>query len=474
MTSRKNFLINIFLILLLVGYAISIALNFDVYASGSDPSGYMNDVALILDKNLHAKQRIVEEVSDKISTSAYIPLGFKPVENNEMVPTYPFGLPILIALVSLLFGVDNAPEITLWLHAIASIILIYFLAKEFGLEKFWAVIASVLLAINPLFVQSFGWMMSDMPAMFWCSLVIFSALKTRQKIEWAIVSGIAIGVAVMIRPTNILIFIPALMIFGKNLRALIYFGFAGLPFAVLQGFLNYNCYGEIFTTGYGDFSNFFKLEFVPQTFFAYTNYLFLELTPFVVLALAVFWNRNKNSKIIIFWALPFLIFYSFYYFTSEVWWYMRFILPAFPAIILAMILFLRDIHKSAPQLRMALIISFLSLSFFWQASVILRYDLLRHDESRYLKVNNWAEENLPKNAVIFAMQSSGSLFYYTDFTIVRYDVLSRDELNKINVSSRPFFAILHNFELNQISKFPGKWQKENEVDGIVIFRQEEK
>jgi len=434
----------------------------------------MNDVALILDKKLHAKQRIIDDVSEEISASAYVPLGFKPILNNEMAPTYPFGLPLLIAFFSLFFDVDHAPEMVILLHAIASIILIYFLAKEFGLEKFWAVVASILLAINPLFVQSFSWLMSDMPAMFWCSLAIFSALKTRQEIKWAIVSGIAIGVAVMIRPTNILVFIPVLMILGFNRRALVYLGFAGFPFAVLQGFLNYQCYGEIFTTGYGDMSNFFKLEFVPKTFFAYAKYLFLELTPFVTLALALLWRRNKNNQIIIFWVAPFLIFYSFYYFTSETWWYMRFVLPAFPAIILAMILMMRDVCKSLPQLRRTLIIFFLSFSFFWQTSVILQYDLLRSNESRYLKMNDWAEENLPKNAVIFAMQSSGSLFYYTDFAIVRYDVLSQDELNKINASSKPFYAMLHNFELDQISKFPGNWRKENEIDGIAIFRREEK
>ena len=469
---------NLPLILLFCLYGIFLALNVMAYAGGSDSSGYLNAARLIAAGKLHEKQRIVEGIStSQISSHTYIPLGFTPSVNEEMVPKYPLGLPILVALTSFITGLAAAPNLVMWLHAIGSLILIYNFALILNLEKFWAVIATIMLAINPLFISYSLQLMSDMPSLFWCGLTIFSALKTREKVNWAIIAGASAGMAVMIRPANILIFIPLLIALGKNWRSLIYCGLAGLPFAAIMLILNHGLYGKFITTGYGDMSSLFSLKNIPPSVDAYARYLPLELTPFALLAVGIFipkiWRQNQRILVIIAaWIVPFLIFYSCYQFTHETWGYMRFLLPIFPAIILAMILTVRNIHESLPKFCMMILMFFLTFSFCWQASVFARLPILTDEDLSYFKATNWANNNLPKNSIIIAMQTSGALFHYTDFSIIRYDSVDKKSLEEIEKIQRPIYAMLFPFELEDAleTRFPGKWEKVTEVSPATIWR----
>lgn len=476
---------NLPLILLFCLYGILLALNMRAYAGGSDSSGYSNIARLIASGKLHEKQRIVEGISaPEISKYAYIPLGFAPSSNEEMIPTYPFGLPIIVALTSFVTGLAAAPHIVMWLHAIGSLILIYNFAFLLNLEKLLAVIATVLLAINPLFVSYSTQLMSDMPSLFWCGLAIFAALKTQEKVNWAIIAGAAVGVAVMIRPVNILIFIPLLIALGKNWRSLIYCGLAGLPFAATLLILNHVLYGKFITTGYGDFSEFFSPEFIPLSIKSYARYLILELTPFLLLGVGIFmpkiWRQNQRVVVVITaWIASFSIFYSCYYFTHETWGYMRFLLPIFPAIILAMILTAQNIHESFPQFRRVILIFFLTFSFSWQASVLERLPVITDQDESYFKSINLVKDILPENSIFVAIQTSGALLNYTNFPIIRYDAMDRKDLEKIDEvakkARRPIYAMLYPFEVKEVlEKFPGDWKKIRETDNqISIWRRDD-
>ncbi|MBU6140865.1 MAG: glycosyltransferase family 39 protein [Proteobacteria bacterium] len=473
---------NLILITILCLYAIFLAVKVGAYAAGSDSSGYLNAAKLIASGKLHEKQRFIEGIAEsEISQNAYLPLGFVASSREEIVPTYPLGLPILIALTSFLVGFSAAPHVVICLHSLASLILIYRLARILNLEKFWSALAAILLAINPLFFNYSLQLMSDMPSLFWCGLAVFSSLKSKEKASWAIVAGASVGMAVMIRPVNILIAFPLLIIFGKNWRNLIYCGFGGLPFAAALLILNRNLYGHFFTTGYGDLSELFGTQFFLASIVAYEKYLLLELTPLVVLAIGIFmpslWRQNPRRSIILTaWIAPFFIFYSFYCYTSCCWWYMRFLLPIFPAIILAMVLTLRDIYESFPKFRRTIIITFLSLTFSWQASFSAVFPVITNESSEYFLASNWVKNNLEKDSILIAMQTSGALLQYTEFPIIRYDSVTRSELEKISEvakkNQRPIYAMLFSFELDDVmkTKFPGKWEKVKETKLITTWR----
>ena len=241
--------------------------------------------------------------------------------------------------------------------------------------------------------------------------------------------------------------------------------------------LNHGLYGKFITTSYGDMSSLFSLKNIPPSVDAYARYLPLELTPFALLAVGIFmpkiWRQNQRILVIIAaWIVPFLIFYSCYQFTHETWWYMRFLLPIFPAIILAMILTVRNIHESLPKFRMMILMFFLTFSFCWQASVFARLPILTDGGLSYFKATNWANNNLPKNSIFITMQTSGALLHYTDFSIIRYESVDKKSLEEIEKIQRPIYAMLFPFELEDVleARFPGKWVKVTEVNPITIWR----
>jgi hypothetical protein len=65
--------------------------------------------------------------------------------------------------------------------------------------------------------------------------------------------------------------------------------------------------------------------------------------------------------------------------------------------------------------------------------------------------------HLPKNAVVFSVQTSGCLLYYTNFTVVRWETLSPAEFERIaaacSAAGLPVFASLHRLEVEEHRAF---------------------
>jgi hypothetical protein len=533
-------------LILLFCYSVFLWFNICAYAGGADSSGYLNLAKLITSGKLQEKQRIIDGVEGEISEFAYVPLGFKPANKDGYLDSfYPIGFPSLIALLSLFVGIDIAAHLVIWLHAIGSLVLIYYFALELRFERFWALIAAVLLAINPLFLSYSLQLMSDMPSLFWCSLAIFAALNPNPSLElprsrylsqdsegstlrfrsslyerytfgavlgsnlqnpglaqdrgssndgfglkndqkkWAIICGIATGIAVLIRPTNVLIFAPLLVAFGKNWRGLFLCGCSGLPFAAILLITNYLSYGQFFATSYPDLSDKFGSEFIPFSIEAYARYLPLVLTPFVVFLVSIFvpsiWRQSKKPQwVFAVWILSFLTFYAFYYFTHTTWWYTRFLLPSFMAMILAILMVVRAVASLKIRFSRSFAIFFVLFSFFWQLSVIQMLRIISQSESLvYFEITSWVNNNLPADSAIIAMQDSGAIFFYTDLPIIRYDILSKDELvkiaNTLQKKCRSIYAILHSHEVEAapvdlFSKLPGNWQKIHQINQIEVWK----
>jgi hypothetical protein len=70
------------------------------------------------------------------------------------------------------------------------------------------------------------------------------------------------------------------------------------------------------------------------------------------------------------------------------------------------------------------------------------------------------------------MQTSGALLHYTDFPIIRYDLVDKKSLEEIEKIQRPIYAMLFPFELEDAleKRFPGKWEKVTEVSPTTIWR----
>ena len=153
----------------LAAYAILVLAFTDPYAGGSDTSGYLNHARLLFSGRVHAPFRILEGLPpEKAPYDIYTPLGLKPApDGNGLVPTYPSGLPLLLAAAARAVGWDGAAALVGVGHALLGILLVYALGRMCRLPRPWAAVGAVIVAASPLYLLYSAQIMSDVPSLAW-------------------------------------------------------------------------------------------------------------------------------------------------------------------------------------------------------------------------------------------------------------------------------------------------------------------
>lgn len=457
-----------------------------VVAAGSDASGYLNSARLLARGELTAPQRLPPEVGAEVWPYHFMPLGFAPgSQRGVIVPTYPQGLPLHFAAGGLALGWRLGP---LWIivgGAVVGILLCYACGREFGISPPLALAGAAALALSPLFLFSSVQPLSDTLAMAWCVGAVWLALRARRgSPAWAVACGAALAMCVLVRPSNVLL-LPCLVILLGRWRNLLAAGLGGLPGALWIGWCNQQLYGNPFTTGYGS-----SILTSLQSQWVFPTLLHMglwtaRLLPAGLLllplaALPLWRERSRFLLALAAWGLAFVVFYSFYEVTHEVWWSLRFILPALPALVFAAMLGLdRLCGRAAAAPRWQLIgagacVAWSAAVFqFWSPRLGLqnfsRYDLA------YREACVWARDHLPPDAVVATMPASGALYYYTGFPVMRWDSLKPEDFKRyaavFRQAKRPVYAMF--FEGEATSAFehmPDKWEPVETVSGIAFWK----
>ena len=444
----------------------------------------MNNARLLSQMNFHVERREIEGLSPKdLPSYSYVPLGFVPVGDHAMVPTYPMGLSLMVLGMSGIIGWDHAANATMLLNALLAVVVLYWLSIEMGLSLPLAALGTIFLGFSSLFVFMSTTLMSDVPALTWCSLAMLLALLSKRNSLCALAAGAALSVCVLIRPANVLMVVPLAVIFGLAWKRWLLFGLGGIPGAIFQAAVNLHLYGGILTTGYGDVGSLFRVVYLGWSARAYLQWLPVCLTPAVALLAAVLFipalRRDRRVIALAIWVAVFLVFYAFYFHTSETWWYLRFVLPAFsPMIVLVIMVMRRAVSRFSDSVRWTLGFAAAISIIGWDIVWLDRLGVPSRGEGQYHIAASWVNANLPRNAVLLAMQASGSLLYYTPFTLVRSDQFDRNSFAGVeracDSAARPIYAVLFPFEVNDVLsvKIPGRWTKVNSVQDITIWRRE--
>ena len=478
-------IVAIFLILSVVyaGFLITQGVS---YASSSDASGYFNSAQLLASAEASTPIKTIPHFTPTDGDYYFQqPLGFSVVnETLSLVPTYPPGLPLHLLIAAQVVGWDHAAILVNVLGALLSGWLTFLLARKYcHLSPAWALAATLLLWACPLFVFFSLQPMSDMPSTGWCLLAFFSALNARQRIIWGLLAGFAVGIAVLLRPTNVFVMLPVLMILRGSWKTWGLLILGGLPFVAIQIGYNLKAYGEIPTSGYGDVSTLLQSKFVAHNSIHFAHWIPQLLTPAIVLALAIPWLLQYYPRLIpamIAWIVGLIAFYIFYYHAGETWWYLRFILPVFPFLILAALMVAQRLAECIrrPLLRtiLPLVILGTALSYQYHMNHQLDVTHVKSADRAYYNTNEWLLNNVSDDAIMVAMQASGSLHYYTDYPLVRYDLTSPEKLTLILESARqheqPIYAPLFPFEIDAVvtAKLGGDWEKVATVGYITIWK----
>jgi hypothetical protein len=464
--------------LIFYGYLLISRASYSV--GGSDSSGYASLGRSIIQGNV---VRSVTELAQFNLPNDYgiifIPLAYLPGQRpGTMIPVYPVGLPLHFAVAALIFGWDVGPFLIGPLAATISLILIYLIGLELGLSRKLSFIAGVILAVNPTVIIMAVQPMSDVPAMCWSLAAILASLRSRKNLKWAVLAGFAFGVAILIRPTNILLLIPILLSLRLTPKVLLYFGLGGVPATAVLFIYNTIAFGSPFRSGYGAWGIFqgFKLHYFPPRFKYYTYWLAVTMSPLLLLGwLGVAINRDiswRNRALLLTWFGAFLLLYSFYY-DYQIWWYTRFLLPGIPALILGFLLTARYAAKVLKKYvdqdnqikvgRIAAAFLFIVvIGFAIHHIKLFKLFEVGHKQMIHKESCLWADRMVPQHALIVSMEMSGALRYYTDRKILRYDYVDPPHWpvlkNRAAEQGYSFYALLMDHEITPAKeRLPGKW-----------------
>ena len=255
-----------------------------------------------------------------------------------------------------------------------------------------------------------------------------------------------------------------------------------------DGDVNHAAYGGYFKSGYGAIGAEFHANLVPGTLAYCIKWLPVLFSPIVIASpaiIAFFRARPRAAALLASWAAAYIGFYSAYRWTHESWWFLRFLLPAAPAIIVAGLLVTRmcfdGLRNSirGPWLGLlAGLLVFASVGAEVAQVLSLRqaWSIGRQGERKYGRVTSWLVHNVPANSVVEVNQFSGSMLYYTNLhTFVRGDQIDAPTAEEDPASpslreGRPLYAVLFDFEANLVTRLPGRWGLIWSDEGVEVLR----
>jgi hypothetical protein len=420
-------------------------------ASGADASGYVSQADLWRHGSLTVPQPLALDAPWPDAEWTFSPLGFRPaLTRGAIVPTYPAGLPLTLAAAQLVGGRDAA-YVVVPLIAGLGIWVTFLLGRQTGGDAV-GVIAAVLLAVCPIYLRQSTQVMSDVPAAVWWTLALVLAQRPHGRA--ALGAGLAASLAIATRPNLacLSLAIAAAVALASTMRPirplarrLLLLGAGLLPGCLLIALVHTSLYGSPLRSGYGNSADLYALANVSANARLYSSWLVDGQTPMLLLAFgaSLFRRRPSGRSPWPLWLLAGLVVASYLpYAVFEDWWYIRFLLPAFPAVFVLMALCLvgaaeRLFSRGSPvwglpsrpaAMALTLVTVALVCVSIVRAEALHTFDLAR-DERRYAQVADALAARLPVRSAFVSMQHSGGVHHYLDRPILRWEMMPPEQLD---------------------------------------------
>jgi hypothetical protein len=277
--------------------------------------------------------------------------------------------------------------------------------------------------------------MADVPAAaFWVGALAVAVGGSSVRTVGA---GLMTAMAVLIRPNLVpLALFPWLMAIVRapnwrdRLVRTALFAVASLPGPLAVAWLNDALYGSPLSSGYGDLGPGFTLSNAAANIRLYPAWWLESQGPFAFLFLGALWYwkgrlaMRREVMVIFGFAVAVALLYLFYL-PFDAWWYLRFVVPAVPIALLLCADTVARAAGSSSTVRCAALAAFTVVVVSHATRFIDTRDLLGigTGERRYLEPALHIASGTAPDAVILAMQHSGSVRYYTGRMIVRWDAL---------------------------------------------------
>ena len=416
-------------------FVFAIAMRTSLFeARASDQYGYVSQAALWANGTVVIHEPLAATAPWPNATWSVAPLGYRPGrEPATIVPTYPPGLPLIMAVFIRLFGPFGAFLVVPLLGSLA-VIATFFLGRQTA-GVACGLFAAMALATSPIFLFQLREPMSDVPVTAWW--LIATLLVTAPYSAAALAGGFAALAAIVTRPNLIplaavlvvYIVTRASMPIRIRLRNAALFSAGTLSACVALAILNRSLYGSPFESGYGSTAELFKLQYLTANLATYPRWLIETETPVIILALLAPWFVSPSLSRL-FLAISATLFASYaFYVPFDNWTYLRFLLPA-----IALLLILTSGVVLQLSLRLRSPLSRWAVAALCLAVMGWRWDSAgmqppQPNERRFAVVGEFVRNELPPNAILLSMQHSGSVRYYSGRPTVRWDLLPEEWLD---------------------------------------------
>jgi hypothetical protein len=438
-------------------------------ASGADASGYLSQAELLSEGHAIRGDQLGLVLND-LDPNGFLttPLGWRPFDSaaagppagsglaqdrprppHAQVPSYPPGLPILMAVPHRIAGTAGAAvvipvcaAIAVWSVGAIGVVLAGGIA---------GLLSAIVLASTPIFLFQSVQPMSDVPVTAAWMLCWWLVVRKGSGASGA--SG-ACAIAVLIRPNLApLAAVPLAYLLLTNRQQAWRFAVPVAGAGLLLGFLQNLLYGSPFRSGYGDTAALFAAANVGPNLLRYFGWV-VDTSPvmFVSLCGAYLLRKRRDALALIVFAGLVAIAYLVYAVFDD-WSYLRFLLPALAIGAIFVSAFVLDVANKAPVfLRPIVLVSLVLLLMAFGLYEARARDTfkLAEQQQRVAQIAQALVERTAPNDVMLTGEQSGSMRYYTRREIVRWDELRPDQwdrlLTLLTADKRAAWIVLDAFE----------------------------
>jgi hypothetical protein len=422
-------------------------------ATGADSYGYVSQGELWMHGLPRIEEPLLTQVNWPNAASILSPIGsYRPAPDGKaIVPIYPAGYPLVLAVFERLGG-RGAVFYAVPMFAALTVLVTYVLGSSMGGRGVGA-LAAVLLATSPVFIFQDLFPMSDVPVTMWWALSLL-VFVTQRPIA-AAASGLAAGMAILTRPNLApLAAAPILVLAWHALRfreppspwlRWLLFCTGVAAGCVALAVINARLYGSPFAWGYGPVSVSYAVANIPANVRLYTAWTLQSQTLLVFCAAAapitIAWRSNdpvQTAKRAAFAAaigvLILTVASYLPYFVFDRWFWLRFLLPAWPPLLVLTSLGLvwlcgRVVGRRAMALAAAIVIlvGCRNVRFLKRDGVFRLWE----GERKSPVIGRYITERMPGQAVFLAKQQGGSVRYYSGRLTLRFDMIPPTDLDRV-------------------------------------------
>jgi len=213
---------------------------------------------------------------------------------------------------------------------------------------------------------------------------------------------------------------------------------AAVPAPLIIAGLNYQHFGSPLRSGYGSLEELYSLRNVATNLLQYGRWLVTAHGPLILLAALAPLVKSicllppQQVRLIVVGApvMVLALYLPYWVFQPDEWSYLRFLLPAFPAVFAAFaaVTIAAWRRRRSPPVRAVVLFSILFTAYQgW--TFALHYSVFgrRWSDERYLRAAEFVR-GLPANAVIASDIHSGPIRFYTGRDVLRFERFDPDTL----------------------------------------------